>query len=237
MNTIAIDTSNQVLGIAITKENRLVAELTTNINKDHSSRLMPAIVDMLDKVDMKPEHLHKIVVAHGPGSYTGTRIGVTTAKTMAWSLQIPIYTISSLKTLAYNGVHFNGYICPFFDARRQTVFTSLYYSNGEALTEVEAECNVPMENHLAKLAKLNEKILFLSPHLEVFQEMIISNCTTNAIIPNPSFHIPKPSNLISLSENLDHSNIHTVQPNYLRITEAEANWLKQQKDGNVDGRV
>src|SRR5699024_7265314 len=112
MNKLAIDTSNQVLGVALMQQNDIVAELTTNIKKDHSSRLMPAIVDLMKKVNMTPDQLDKVIVANGPGSYTGTRIGVTTAKTLAWTLQIPITPISSLKTLAANESYFNGYICP-----------------------------------------------------------------------------------------------------------------------------
>src|SRR5699024_4891214 len=116
MNTLAIDTSNQSLGLAIMQDEELIAELITNIKKDHSSQLMPQIVSLMESVDMTPDKLQKIVVADGPGSYTGTRIGITTAKTMAWALDIPIDTVSSLAALAYNGRFFEGSICPLFDA-------------------------------------------------------------------------------------------------------------------------
>src|SRR5690625_1267056 len=125
MNKLAIDTSNQVLGVAIIQNDTLLAELITNVKMDHSSRLMPGIVGLMEDVGLTPNQLDKIVVAQGPGSYTGTRIGITTAKTLAWALNIPIYPVSSLDAVALNGAYFNGYICPFFDARRQTVFTSL----------------------------------------------------------------------------------------------------------------
>src|SRR5690625_5164541 len=110
------------------KNNEIAAELITNIKEDHSSQLMPAIVELMNEVNLAPEQLEKIVAAYGPGSYTGTRIGVTTAKTLAWSLEIPIFTVSSLKATALSGRYFDGLICPFFDARRQAVFTSLYRS-------------------------------------------------------------------------------------------------------------
>lgn len=235
MNTLAIDTSNQVLGVAIMQKNNLIAEMMTNINKDHSSRLMPAIVDIMEKVEMTPEQLDKIIVANGPGSYTGTRIGVTTAKTLAWSLDIPIYTVSSLEALAYNGSFFNGYICPFFDARRKTVFTGLYkFDNGQLIT-VKEESNMSMENWLNNLASLNEEILFLSPHIVTFSEMIRAIMNQYTTIPESPFHLPKPSNLILLSENKTSTQAHFVNPNYLRITEAEAKWLKSQKDEKNNG--
>ena len=82
---------------------------------------------------MKPADLDKIVVAKGPGSYTGVRIGVTIAKTFAWTLNIPLVGISSLEALAAGvGRHFDGFISPLFDARRGQIYTGLYqFKNGQ----------------------------------------------------------------------------------------------------------
>lgn len=118
MNILAIDTSNDELGIAIAKDDKVIGELITSSRQDHSTRLMPAIVDMMSRVYMDQAELDAIIVTHGPGSYTGTRIGITTAKTMAWALNVPIYTVSSLALLAMNGRLSSYYICPFFNARR-----------------------------------------------------------------------------------------------------------------------
>src|SRR5699024_7535301 len=171
-NILAIDTANDVLSIAISKNNVIVAEHTTYIKKDHSSRLMPAVVDLMEKVELKTDELGAIVVGNGPGSYTGTRIGVTTGKTLAWALNVPLFPISSLAMLAYNGVMMKGYISPFFDARRQTVFTALYYADGETLTEVKKETNIPMKAWLEELKALNEEVILMSPHMKVFSEII-----------------------------------------------------------------
>lgn len=229
MNILSIDTSNQALGIAIMQGDEVIAELMTNTKQDHSSRLMPAITDLLARLAMKPEELDGIAVATGPGSYTGTRIGVTTAKTLAWALEIPIYPLSSLEALAYNGALFTGYICPFFDARRQAVFTGLYQFKDNDLTVIEADRNQPMEMWLKELKALDAEILFLSPHLAVFTEMITEILGDKAIIPDANVHLPQAANLGLLSKLRPAVNAHEVIPNYLRITEAEANWLKQQK--------
>lgn len=228
MNILAIDTSNDVLGIAIQKDDKVVAEWMTHIKKDHSSRLMPAIVYAMQQVQMVPDQLDSIVVSQGPGSYTGTRIGVTTAKTLAWSLEKPIYPVSSLETLAYNGVFQKGYIVPFFDARRQTVFTALYYSDGTSLQLVKEETNMLMETWLEELIDLGETVMFLSPHLAIFQEMIEAKKMNHFYLPKGIFHTPRPSNMFMLMKTSEVA--HTVTPNYLRITEAETNLLKQKKE-------
>lgn len=230
MNILAIDTANELLGIAISKAGQPVIELTSNVKKDHSSRLMPAIVDAMEKAELEPNQLSKIVVSQGPGSYTGVRIGITTAKTMAWALNIPIHSISSLHALAYNGALYDGYVWPFFDARRQAVFTALYKVESGVITEVKNEQHVSMEQFLSELQKLDEKILCLSPHINVFRPMIENKLREKSVIPEQlSFHLTKPSHYIYISEFDQSVQTHLVKPNYLRMTEAEANLLKMKK--------
>lgn len=118
---------------------------------------MPAIDQLMEETGTKPEELDRIAVAHGPGSYTGVRIGLTTAKTMAWALGIPVVGISSLEAVARQGAFFNGYVCPFFDARRGLVYTGLYDSS---MTVVMEETNILMEDWLNQLKELT--VLFFS---------------------------------------------------------------------------
>ena len=132
MKVLAIDTSNYSLGIALINEEQVIGEYITNMKKNHSVRVMPAIQKLLGDCEMVPGDIEKIVVAKGPGSYTGVRIGVTIAKTLAWTLNIPLVGISSLEVLAAGvGRYFNGYASPLFDARRGQIYTGLYqYQNG-----------------------------------------------------------------------------------------------------------
>lgn len=230
MNTLAIDTSNDELGVAITKEGRVIGELITTSKQDHSTRLMPAIVNLMERTNTLHSELDAIIVTHGPGSYTGSRIGITTAKTMAWGLNIPVYTVSSLALLAMNGRLTSFYICPFFNARRQAVFTGLYKWQEDKLMEIEAECNVTMEDWLAKLKLYNEPILFLSPHMDVFKEMIEENIGQQAIMLDETLQRPLPSNLHTMIDWTEEVNVHQVVPNYLRKTEAETKLQNKQKD-------
>src|SRR5690625_2292877 len=101
MYTLTIDTSTQVLAVGILKNEEVLGEIVTNLPKTHSPRLMPAIHQLMEAVEVEPECLDKIVVGVGPGSYTGVRIGITTAKSLAWALNIPIIGVSSLHALAH----------------------------------------------------------------------------------------------------------------------------------------
>lgn len=230
MNILAIDTSNQVLGIAVLNDGKIIGELTTNVKKNQTSRVMPAIHQLMKDIHIKPDELDKIVVAKGPGSYTGVRIGVTTAKSLAWGLSIPIVGVSSLETLAYQGRFFNSYICPFFDARRERVFTGLYEWQKGELTSVLDEANLSMESWLINIAGKGKPVLFLSPDISLFKEMIIKYLGELAIFPESVIQISKPSDLAFAGMNREADDVHTLTPSYLRLAEAESNWLKAQEE-------
>jgi tRNA threonylcarbamoyladenosine biosynthesis protein TsaB len=227
MNLLAIDTSNQAMGVAILENNQISGEIVTNVKKNHSVRLMPAIDHLMKEVAIVPEELNKIVVAKGPGSYTGVRIGLTTAKTMAWALNIPVVGISSLEALSYQGRFFQGYICPFFDARRGRVFAGLYKWEKSKTVPVCEEANLPMDNLLNKIAEMQNEVLFLSPDILLYKEMIKEKLGALACIPEEIYHLAKPSHLALAGMTRKGEETHQLEPNYLRLAEAEANWLKQ----------
>ncbi|ASN07073.1 tRNA (adenosine(37)-N6)-threonylcarbamoyltransferase complex dimerization subunit type 1 TsaB [Virgibacillus necropolis] len=235
MNVLAIDTSNQIMGVAIVKDNILIGEVVTNLTKNHSVRLMPAIVQLMNDTQVKPEELDEVVVAMGPGSFTGVRIGLATAKAMAWSLEIPIKGISSLEVLAYQGSFFASAICPFFDARRGMVYTGLYQWNHNKMELVEEEVNMKMDEWLDHLAKEKKQILFLSQDIELYRSLIKEKLGDYALIPDANFHIAKPSHLALAGKGKKANNTHALTPNYLRLVEAEANWLKAQKEATKNG--
>src|SRR5699024_1293544 len=122
MKTLAIDNSTNILVAAILDDTELIGKKVTKVNKDHSSRLMTTIVELMKDINLKPEVLEKIVVGAGPGSFTEIRIGVTVAKSLAWALNIPVVRVSSLESLAYQAKLKEGIVCSFFDARRENVY-------------------------------------------------------------------------------------------------------------------
>lgn len=230
MNILGIDTSTEVMGVAIFKDNQLCGEIVTNLPKNHSVRLMPTIDYLMREVEMSPTCLNQIVVGKGPGSYTGVRIGLSTAKSMAWALQIPIVGVSSLEMLAYQGRNGNGYICPFVDARRDAVFTALYkWIDGQIVSVVEDQ-HIKINDWLAKLKHRGKLVTFLSPNLSLHKQLINEVLGELAHFPDHAYHYGRPSDLILAGVHKQPDNVHTLAPQYLRLAEAEANWLKQQKE-------
>ncbi|MCY9184929.1 tRNA (adenosine(37)-N6)-threonylcarbamoyltransferase complex dimerization subunit type 1 TsaB [Bacillus halotolerans] len=229
MTILAIDTSNYTLGIALLRDNTVIAEYMTYLKKNHSVRAMPAVHSLLNDCDTTPQDLSKIVVAKGPGSYTGVRIGVTIAKTLAWSLNIPISAVSSLEALAANGRHFDGLISPIFDARRGQVYTGLYeYKNG-LLEQAVPDQNVMLTEWLEMLKDKDRPVLFLGNDTSIHKETILDVLGTKGIIGSAVQHNPRPSELAYLGADREAADIHGLVPDYLRLAEAEAKWIESQK--------
>ncbi len=229
MKVLAIDTSNYPLGIALIDEEKVLGEYITNLKKNHSLRAMPAIQQLLDECEVKQNELTKIVVANGPGSYTGVRIGVTIAKTLAWSLNIPIVPVSSLATVAASGRYFSGLISPIFDARRGQVYTGLYSFKDGILQTVIEDSNLLASEWAEKLKSYNEDILFIGNDVSIHQETLQTVLGGQAYIAAITSHNPRPSELAFLGVSAEGTSVHEVVPNYVRMVEAEVKWLESQK--------
>jgi tRNA threonylcarbamoyladenosine biosynthesis protein TsaB len=230
MKVLAIDTSNYVLGVALLEEDKVIGEYITNLKKNHSVRAMPAIEHLLKDCDVPPKELSKIVVAKGPGSYTGVRIGVTIAKTLAWSLNIPLVGVSSLAVLASAGRYFNGLIAPLFDARRGNIYTGLYrYENGQLVTVID-DCHMLAEEWTKMIASYHQPVLFIGNDAPIHFKMFKQVLGDKAIMAEMTEHNPRPAELGKLGLSAKEESVHTFTPNYIRLAEAEAKWLEQEKN-------
>lgn len=230
MKVLAIDSSNYVMGVAVMNDGVIVGELITNLKKNHSIRLMPAIEDLLEEVSIKPNELDRIVVAEGPGSYTGLRIGISIAKTLAWTLNVPLVGVSSLEVLAQSGRYFDGAIVPFFDARRGQVYTSFFVQEGGHLTRKSDDQIVLFEDWLKANKETSEKFLFISNDLSNHRERIESILGEKAVFPPISSLNARPSELAVLGAVKEPvEDVHSFKPNYVRMAEAEAKWLASQE--------
>lgn len=230
---LGIETSNSPLSIAIVKDGKVLVEIVQNLKLTHSATAMPTIDELFKKAALKPAEIDAIAVSHGPGSYTGLRIGVTIAKTLAWTLQKPLVGISSLKVLAANANENNGLVCSLFDARRQNVYAAVY--RGNSLETVIPEQHLSMNDLLEQLQQFNDPIVFVGNDVETFKEQIISSNLEAVTFANSTLNLPRASKLIELASaeplpSLD--DIHSFVPQYYRLAEAEANWMKEQKKGS-----
>ncbi|MGY3480475.1 MULTISPECIES: tRNA (adenosine(37)-N6)-threonylcarbamoyltransferase complex dimerization subunit type 1 TsaB [Staphylococcus] len=215
---LLIDTSNQPLSVAVMQNNEILAEINTNVKQNHSTQLMPAIQQLINKSEIAKEEINAIIVAQGPGSYTGLRIGVTVAKTLAYALNAELYGVSSLKALAATVQDDERLLVPIFDARREAVYTGIYQYNGNQLVQIEEDQYLPIQELLNLLHRFGKPYVFVGMDTEKVRDLLDGDC-----IPN----LPKAKHMKHLIETTD--DIHQFTPNYIKLSEAERNWLNQQK--------
>ena len=214
MKVLAFDTSSKALSLAILEDKQVLAETTINIKKNHSITLMPAIDFLMASLDWTPKDLDRIVVAEGPGSYTGLRIAVATAKTLAHTLNIELVGMSSL--LALVPYQQEGLFVPLMDARRNNVYAGFY----ENAKPVMPEAHLPFER-VIELINGASQVTFVGevgPFVEQIQEHL----------PRTNFKetLPNAANLALLAWDKEANSLHDFVPNYLKRVEAEENWLK-----------
>lgn len=227
MKILAIDTSNHPMSVALVEDHQLKATMTLNMVRNHSIYVMPTINHLFSLVNWQPEDLDRVVVAKGPGSYTGVRIAVTTAKTLAMTLNIELVGISSLKVIAANVANVtNGLIVPFMDARRGNVFSGIYQYQGQKLVLTHEEQHIAFNELLDFLAKQQSPV-YLVGNLTSKITKNAKPLSDNVTLLSPQYALPNTYQLAELGVDEDPvKDIDNFVPNYLRITEAESNWLK-----------
>ena len=125
MKILSIDTSSKICGVAVLEDTSLIKEVAQDNGLTHSESLMPIIKEILNSINMSLNDIDLIVCDKGPGSFTGIRIGVATAKAFSDSLNIGGIGISSLEALAYN-IKTDGVICSLIDAKNDNVYAGVF---------------------------------------------------------------------------------------------------------------
>lgn len=161
MKILALETSSSVAGCAICDEGRLVYENNFHNTKTHSQIIMPMVDTMLTTCGMDLADMDAFAVNIGPGSFTGLRIGVATIKGFAHALDKPIIGVSSLRTLAFNVLSYQGIICPMIDARCEQCYSAIYRSDGHTMTTLMEDDALYVTELCEKLDAYKESVLFL----------------------------------------------------------------------------
>ncbi|MDE9752459.1 tRNA (adenosine(37)-N6)-threonylcarbamoyltransferase complex dimerization subunit type 1 TsaB [Staphylococcus delphini] len=218
MYSLLIDSANQPLSVAIMQEGHVLITHTTTIKRNHSVQLMPLIEWLLQQARLKPKDLDEIIVTEGPGSYTGLRIGVTTAKTLAYTLNIQLYGVSSLKAIAAQIQNSDAYIIPIINARRQHVYAGVYQWQQGELVNVMADQYMPLDMLIDQWVT-HDNVIFVGEDVTQFETELASYKRITAL-PRADQMYPHKG---------EPRDIHTFTPQYLKLSEAEQNWLNQQK--------
>ena len=221
MNILAIDTSGPVCGVAVLMDGAVRCEYSVLNKRTHSVNLLPMIDAAMAACALTPKDLDRLAVVVGPGSFTGVRIGVSTAKGIAHGAGLPCAAVNALEALAAGAGFFDGVICPIQDARAGQVYGAAFSGRGERLMP---DIPLKLEDYVSQLSSLGERFLFLGDGMPVHREKLSSLLGDNAVFADPAHAFLRPAAVAQLGaaavETVDYLQL---MPLYLRAPSAERN--------------
>ena len=236
MNLLTIDASGVAGSVAYMQDGKISGEYYICDKLTHSQTIMPMLEDMRDLLQIDLEKVDAIAVTAGPGSFTGLRIGVTAAKTLAMALEVPIIGVPTLDVIAGSMVFTNHLICPLMDARRNQVYTAVYKNEANHLERLTDYLAIDLDEHLENLKQQEGKIIFMGDGAPLHKAHIIEVLGDRALFA-PSFANMQHASVLAdlamkLYEEGKAEDPATFVPMYLRKSQAEREKEERERDGH-----
>ena len=231
MKILAIETSTLVSSVALATEERVLAELTTATRLTHSETLLPHIEQVMKLAGVERSELTAVAVSIGPGSFTGLRIGLATAKGLAYALNLPLVGVSTLAALAAGFPLAGSVVGSMLDAQKGNVYLELYRSTPteqEVIAPVEV---LPLEEALARCAAVGSPVMVVGDIAA--KKLRGRELPENVYLAPPSHVLPRAAAVAELAKlrlaKGEADSVMDLAPTYIRRSEAEELWEKRQK--------
>lgn len=223
---LAIDTSSLVLSCALAEEDRIVAEWTVQKKLTHSEQLIPHMDLMLKEAGAAKSEITALAVSIGPGSFTGLRIGLATAKMAAYIWKVPLVGVDTLEALAWNMAGSQAYILPLMDAQRGNVYTALYGAYSEMWKEAP-EGVAPIDAVIDAAVKHGGPIIAVGECADKYREKLTE---AGILLAPPQNRCARAGSVAMAAlqklKKESRDDPLTLLPNYIRRSEAEVLWEK-----------
>ena len=235
MLLLALDTTTKVCSAALGDGERIWAEYLLNTGNTHSKHLMPLLISLLKDAGVHKSQLQGVAVSVGPGSFTGIRIGMATAKGLSQGLNIPVVGVMTLDALAEACVFHRGLICPLLNARKNQVYTALYRGWPDGPEMVEETAALSLEELCRKLDAYQEDIIFLGDYPEkvgaFLRDALGERCREmpySSRLSRASLVLQKGAKIWKEGGSISP---YALKPFYVRLPEAERKMLKKNREG------
>ena len=235
MIILSIDSSTPVAGVAIADGRNLLGEIMLHTKNTHSEKLMPLVQQLLQEVQLTMQDLDAIAVTQGPGSFTGLRIGMATAKGLAQGARKQLLAVPTLDCLAYNLIHYSGILCPIMNAQKKQVYTALYRSKADGLERLSDYQAIAAEQLAQQLQALQQDVWFVGDGVEAFAEVFSTQLGQYCHFADGHQSFPRAGSLAMLAvqkaEQQQFDDLFQTELLYIRKSEAEVQWEAQHQNG------
>ena len=220
MRLLVIDTSGPVCGVAVMDGEKVLCEYTAQNRNTHSANLMPMTEAALASAGLALKDLDAVAAVTGPGSFTGVRIGVATAKGLAHGAGIPCIPVDALEALNCSAGWFDGVTCPIQDARAGQVYGAAF----RGVERLTADEPLKLEEYLDRILPLGERFLFLGDGMPVHRDRIREILGGKAVFAPPHLNYLRPSAAgILAAQSGTRTDYLNLQATYLRPPNAQKN--------------
>ena len=234
MLIMGVESTAVSAGAAIVKDGKLIADAYLNLGLTHSETLMTLIDSCLKNAGLTIGDMNALAVAHGPGSFTGVRIGVSVVKGLVFGKDIPVYGISTLEALAYGATVEGFLICPAMDARCSQIYTAAFIYESGRLNRVLEDSAMKLEAFYDYVLKQNKKVLLLGDGAALTAQYLAGNGDAAFTVFPEIFRFQHASG-VAFAAWMRYSNGEAgicgkdLLPGYLRLPQAERERMKGEK--------
>ncbi len=220
MLILAFESSAKPASAALVKDGQLLSQYMQCSALTHSRTLLPMAEDMLKNAELKLSDVDLIAVAHGPGSFTGIRIGVSTVKGLAWASEKPCVGVSTLEAMAWHGLAAGGYICPVMDARRSQVYNAIFkIENGRPVRMTE-DRPIALDELAKEVAALNAPVFLVGDGAALCSEYFTAHGIPCVMAPD-NMRWQDAWGVAMAAADKTPGNADELLPVYLRLSQAE----------------
>lgn len=220
MLILAFESSAKPASAALVKDGQLLSQYMQCSALTHSRTLLPMAEDMLKNAELRLSDVDLIAVAHGPGSFTGIRIGVATVKGLAWAAEKPCVGVSTLEAMAWHGLAAGGYICPVMDARRSQVYNALFkIENGRPVRMTE-DRPIALDELSKEVTALNAPVFLVGDGAALCYEHFTARGVPCVMAPD-NLRWQDAWGVAMAAADKTPGNADELLPVYLRLSQAE----------------
>ncbi len=214
---LAIDTSTEIASLALVQDETVLAELTWRCEQNHTTQLLPHLEHLLNQAKLTLDQAECVFVAKGPGSYNGLRVGVSTAKGIAFGLGIPLIAIGTMEVEASPHGDCGLPVCPLYNAGRSGIGAALFQKVAGQWTQLAAEHLTTIE---ALCLETTTETVFCGDYATVLEPQLKKRLGAKAVVPPASTRLRRAAFLAELGLRRfkagDVDDAVTLQPIYLR---------------------
>lgn len=221
MLMLALESSAKAASAAVFEDGKLLGVTVENSGLTHSRTLLPMAEDLLKNLDRSVRDLGLVAVAHGPGSFTGLRIGMAEAKGLCWALQIPVIGVSTLEAMAFGGPDMDGtMLCCAMDARRHQVYNALFTVEDGKPVRLTEDRAIAIADLAPELASYKKPWVLLGDGAELCYNSLKKDKLTLHLAPEP-LRLQNAFGVGRAALGKEPQSVDALLPVYLRLSQAE----------------